>query len=147
MNTLSTFERVKVVRCLVDGNSMRPTARITGIARNTINKLLVELGAACSRFQDTTLRNLSCKRIQVDETWAFCYCKEKQVTEAIAEAHVAGDVWTWAAIDADTKLVPCWTIGQRDPVTADVFVSAMASRLADRVQLTSDGLAAYLDRK
>src|ERR1035438_4033712 len=99
MNTLSTFERVKVVRCLVDGNSMRPTARITGIARNTINKLLVELGAACSRFQDTTLRNLSCKRIQVDETWAFCYCKEKQVTEAIAEAHVAGDVWTWAAIE------------------------------------------------
>src|ERR1019366_7983415 len=105
MNKLTTEEQAKVIRCLVDGCSMRATARNAGVARNTINKLLVELGAACSRFQDTTLRNLSCKRIQVDETWAFCYCKEKQVTEAIAEAHVAGDVWTWAAIDADTKLV------------------------------------------
>src|ERR1017187_2485912 len=143
MNRLCTDERVKVVRCLVDGCSMRATARIAGVARNTIDKLLVELGAACSRFQDTTLRNLSCKRIQVDEIWAFCYCKEKQVTEAIADARFAGDVWSWAAIDADTKLVQCWTIGKRDPVTADVFVSDMASRLADRVQLTSDGLATY----
>src|ERR1035437_7304935 len=126
MNKLSMKERVMVVRCLVDGNSMRATARIAGVARNTIDKLLVELGAACSKFQDTTLRSLSCKRIHVDEIWAFCYCKEKQVTEAIADARFAGDVWTWAAIDADTKLVPCWTIGKRNPVTADVFVSDMA---------------------
>lgn len=143
MNKLNTQERVAVIRRLVDGNSMRATARITGIARNTIDKLLVELGSACSEFQDTTLRRLTCKPIQVDEIWAFCYCKEKQVTEAIADARFAGDVWTWAAIDADTKLVPCWTIGKRDPVTADVFVSDMASRLADRVQLTSDGLTTY----
>lgn len=145
MNKLSMSERVAVVRCLVDGNSMRATSRIAGVARNTIDKLLVELGAACSKYQDITLRNLPCKRIQVDEVWSFCYCKQKQVTTDIAEARVAGDVWTWAAIDADTKLVPCWTLGKRDPETADAFVSDMASRLADRVQLTSDGLATYFN--
>lgn len=144
MNRLSTSERVTVIRCLVDGNSMRATARIAGVARNTIDKLLVEMGSACSKFQDTTLRNLTCKRIQVDEIWAFCYCKQKQVTQEIAETRVAGDVWTWAAIDADTKLVPCWTLGKRDGETADAFVSDMASRLADRAQITSDGLAAYM---
>lgn len=131
MNRLTTEERAKVIRCLVDGCSMRATARIAGVARNTIDKLLVELGSACSKFQDTTLRNLTCKRIQVDEIWSFCYC--------------AADVWTWAAIDADTKLVPCWTLGKRDPETADAFVSDMASRLADRVQHTSDGLATYMN--
>jgi len=145
MNRLSLIERAAVVRCLVDGNSMRATARITGVARNTIDKLLVELGAACSRYQDITLRNLACKRIQVDQVWSFCYCKQKQVTTDIAEARVAGDGWTWAAIDADTKLVPFWTLGKRDAETADAFVSDLASRLADRVQLTSDGLATYLN--
>jgi len=144
MNKLTTDERAKIVRCLVDGCSMRATARTAGVARNTIDKLLVELGAACSKFQDTTLRNLSCKRIQVDEIWAFCYCKQKQVTGDIAEVRIAGDIWTWAAIDADTKLVPCWTLGKRDAETADAFISDMASRLADRVQLTSDGLQAYM---
>jgi len=144
MNKLSIEERAKVVRCLVDGCSMRATSRITGIARNTIDKLLVELGDICSKFQDITLRNLSCKRMQVDEIWAFCYCKQKQVTTEIAEDRIAGEIWTWAAIDADTKLVPCWTLGKRDAETADVFVSDMASRLAERVQLTSDGLATYL---
>jgi IS1 family transposase len=124
---------------------MRATARIAGVARNTIDKLLVELGAACSKYQDTTLRNLGSKRVQVDEVWAFCYCKQKQVTPEIAEERYAGDAWTWAAIDADTKLVPCWTIGQRDPDTAKVFVSDLADRLADRIQLTSDGLKTYLN--
>jgi IS1 family transposase len=143
MNVLSFQERAAVIKCSVDGNSMRATSGITGIARNTIDKLLVELGSACSEYQDVTLRNLSCRHIQVDEIWAFCYCKEKQAMEATAETRVAGDVWTWAGIDADTKLVPCWTIGKRDPVTAEVFVSDMASRLASRVQLTSDGLSTY----
>ena len=128
-------ERVMVVRCLVDGNSMRATARIAGVARNTIDKLLIELGAACSQYQDITLRSLKCQRIQVDEIWSFCYCKQKQVTEDMAEVRIAGDVWTWAAIDADTKLVPCWTLGKRDPETADAFVSDLAARLAERVQL------------
>lgn len=137
-------ERVQIVRCLVDGCSMRATARIARVARNTIDKLTVELGNACSRYQDRTLRNLKSQRIQVDECWAFCYCKQKQVTEEIADRQIAGDIWTWAAIDADTKLVPCWTLGKRDAETAESFVSDLASRLTDRVQLTSDGLKAYL---
>lgn len=145
MNKLSMGERAQVVRCLVDGCSMRATARIAGVARNTIDKLLVELGAACSEYQDRVLRGLSSKRIQVDEIWAFCYCKQKQVTEQIAESRIAGDIWTWAAIDADTKVVPCWTLGKRDAETANAFVSDMASRLADRAQITSDGLAAYME--
>lgn len=144
MNQLTTVQRVQIVRCLVDGCSMRATARIADVARNTIDKLLVELGAACSEYQDRTLRGLTSKRIQMDECWAFCYCKQKQVTQDIAERQIAGDIWTWAAIDADTKLVVCWTLGKRDAETAQEFVSDLASRLADRVQLTSDGLKAYL---
>ena len=145
MNRLTTEERAKVVRCLIDGCSLRATARIAVVARNTIDKLMVELGAACSKYQDTTLRNLGCRRIQVDEIRAFGYCKQKQVTATIADRGIAGDVWTWAAIDADTKLVLCWTLGKRDPETAGAFVSDMASRLADRVQLTSDGMATYFN--
>ena len=145
MNQLSTVERAHVVRCLVHGVSMRATSRITGVARNTIDKLLVELGAACSEYQDRTLRNLNSKRIQVDECWAFVACKQKQVTmENIEQYGICGDVWTWAAIDADSKLIPCWSIGQRDASTATHFVADLADRLADRVQLTSDGLKAYL---
>jgi len=144
MNRLSQSERVQVIRCLVDGCSMRATSRITGVARNTIDKLLVELGAACSQYQDTALRNLRTERVQMDEVRAFVYAKQKQVTPEMAEERYAGDAWTWAAIDADTKLVPCWTIGRRDADSAMAFVSDLASRLADRVQLTSDGLRTYL---
>jgi IS1 family transposase len=115
------------------------------MARNTIDKLLVELGAACLDYQDRTLRNLNCNRVQIVECWAFCYAKQKVVTEVIAARNpFAGDVWTWAAIDADSKLIPCWIIGPRDGVTARVFVNDLADRLADRIQLTSDGLNAYL---
>lgn len=145
MNRLSTDEQVKVVRRLVDGCSMRATARIAGVARNTVDRLLVELGFVCSQYQDITLRNLSCKRVQVDECWAFCYCKQKNVTDEIAERQIAGDIWTWAAIDADTKLVVCWTLGKRDAETAGIFVSDLAARLENRIQLTSDGLKAYLN--
>jgi IS1 family transposase len=123
---------------------MRATSRITGVARNTIDKLLVELGAACSRYQDNTLRNLRTERVQIDEVWAFVYAKQKQVTPEMAEERYAGDAWTWAAIDAYTKLVPCWTIGRRDADSAVTIVSDLARRLADRVQLTSDGLWTYL---
>lgn len=145
MNQLSIADRVAVIRCLVDGCSMRATSRITGVARNTIDKLLVELGAVCLDYQDRTLHNLPCKRIQVDECWAFCYAKSKNVTPEIAAKNpFAGDVWTWAALDADTKLIPCWIIGPRDGVTARIFVNDLADRLADRIQLTSDGLNAYL---
>lgn len=145
MNVLSISERVQVVRCLVDGCSMRATSRITGVARNTIDKLLVELGAACSQYQDISLQNLRSERIQIDECWAFCFAKSKNVKpEHFEDGGYAGDVWTWAAIDADTKLIPCWAIGQRDAATATHFVDDLAGRLSNRIQLTSDGLGAYL---
>jgi len=118
---------------------------MTGVAINTVVKLAVDAGAACSDYQDRILRNLNCKRVQVDECWCFCYAKAKNVTPEIAAKHPhVGDVWTWAAIDADSKLIPCWIVGARDGVSARMFVSDLASRLADRVQLTSDGLGAYL---
>jgi IS1 family transposase len=145
MNRLDSETRCRVVASLVEGNSIRATVRMTGAAKNTVTKLLVELGAACSRYQDSTLRNLSCERVQVDECWAFCYAKAKNVKpEHFDDGGYAGDVWTWAAIDADTKLIPTWELGQRDAATATHFVSDLAGRLSGRVQLTSDGLGAYL---
>jgi transposase-like protein len=129
MNQLDTKSRAHVIRCLVDGVSMRATSRFASVARNTIDKLLVELGEACSACQDRTLRNLNCKRIQVDECWAFVGCKQKQVTLAKVERDgICGDVWTWAGIDADTKLIPCWSLGQRDAATATLFVADLADR-------------------
>jgi IS1 family transposase len=145
MNQLDNVTRCRVVACLVEGMSIRATVRVTCAAKNTVTKLLVELGAVCSRFQDETLRSLGCKRIQVDECWAFCSVKAKNVKpEHFEDGGYAGDVWTWAAIDADSKLIPCWTLGRRDAATTTEFVSDLASRLADRVQLTSDGLGSYL---
>jgi IS1 family transposase len=145
MNRLDTETRCRVVSALVEGNSIRATVRMTGVAKNTIQKLLLELGAASLAYQDRVMRNLPCKRIQVDECWAFCYAKAKNVTSEIAAKNpYAGDTWTWAAIDADTKLIPCWIIGPRDSVTARMFVNDLAGRLADRIQLTSDGLSVYL---
>jgi IS1 family transposase len=108
-------------------------------------KLLVELGAACANYMDKHFVNLSCERVQMDEIWSFCYVRSKNVTPAIkAKNPAAGDVWTWVAIDADTKLIPSWIVGPRDSTTARIFVNDLAKRLANRVQLTSDGLNAYL---
>lgn len=134
-----------MVAALVEGNSIRATVRMTGVAKNTIVKLLVELGAACSDSLDKHLVNLPCKRVQVDEIWSFCYAKAKNVTPEIAAKNpFAGDVWTWVAIDADTKLIPSWVVGPRDGTTARIFVNDLAGRLANRIQLTSDGLNVYL---
>src|SRR5579864_9212621 len=145
MNKLDTAKRAQIVSALVEGCSIRATVRMTGASKNTIAKLLVELGAACSDYLDKTLVNLRCKRVQVDEIWSFCYAKAKNVTpEITAKNPFAGDVWTWVAIDADSKLIPSWTIGPRDGVTARIFVNDLAGRLANRIQLTSDGLSAYL---
>lgn len=145
MNRLDSATRCRVIAALVEGCSIRATVRMTGVAKNTIQKLLIELGAACSAYQDQILRDLPCKRVQVDECWAFCYAKAKNVTPDIAAKNpFAGDVWTWAAIGADTKLIPSWIIGPRDGITARIFVNDLAGRLADRIQLTSDGLKAYL---
>jgi IS1 family transposase len=145
MNKLDTARRAQIVAALVEGCSIRATVRMTGASKNTIAKLLVELGAACSEYLNETLVNLPCKRVQVDEIWSFCYAKAKNVTPEIAAKNpFAGDVWTWIAIDADTKLIPSWIVGPRDSVTARIFVNDLAGRLANRIQLTSDGLSVYL---
>mgnify|MGYP003394346338 CR=1 FL=1 len=118
---------------------------MTGVAKNTITKLLVDLGRACCEYQDKVMRNLPCKRIQCDEVWAFCYAKQKNVPEEKQGEFGYGDVWTWTAIDADTKLVPSWLVGLRDAEYACAFVEDLAGRLANRVQLTTDGHKAYLE--
>ena len=143
MNKLSAEEKVRVVACLVEGNSLRSTVRMTGIHRTTIQNLLVELGAACSEYQDKTLRNLTCLKIQCDEIWSFVGCKEKNAT-AEDKAQGLGDVWTWTAMDSKTKLVPCWFVGSRDGSAAYHFMHDMAGRLSHRVQLTTDGHKPYL---
>src|SRR5688572_16652248 len=108
MNRLPSAKRKAVVAALAEGNSIRATVRMTGVAKNTIAKLLLELGAACSEYQDRVFRNLKLKRVQCDEIWSFVYAKQKHVTSEMLEHGHAGDVWTWVAIDAATKLVPCW---------------------------------------
>jgi len=146
MNTLSREQRVQVINCLIEGCSIRSTVRMTGVAKKTVMRLLREVGEVCASYQDRVFRNLPCRRIQVDELWAFVYCKEKNVTTAIAEKNPkAGDVWLWVAIDADTKLVPSWLLGGRDAGYAFQFISDLQSRLASRVQLTSDGHRSYLN--
>jgi len=144
MNRLTPEKRAQVVAALVEGNSIRATVRMTGVAKNTISKLLLELGAVCSEYLNRVLVNLSSKRIQCDEIWSFCYAKQKNVTPKIAEARIAGDVWTWVAIDAESKLVCSWLVGRRDPGCATEFMQDLAGRLRNRVQLTTDGLKCYL---
>ena len=144
MNKLSLAERARILACLVEGNSIRATVRMTGFAKNTIVKLLAEVGAACADYQDKTLRNLSCKRIQCDEIWSFVYSKERNVTAAKAAPEGAGDAWTWTAICADSKLIVSYMVGERDSKTARAFMQDLAPRLANRVQLTTDGLRMYV---
>jgi IS1 family transposase len=144
MNKLSKEEQVRVVACLVEGNSLRATVRMTGVHRTTIQKLLVELGAACSAYQDKALRNLKLKRLQCDEIWSFVGCKAKNAKTTDHMRKGWGDVWTWTALDAETKLVPCWFVGTRGADSAYHFMHDLAGRLANRVQLTTDGHKAYL---
>jgi IS1 family transposase len=144
MNKLSIEERVRVVACLVEGNSLRATTRMTGTHRGAIQKLLVDLGKACSEYQDKAFRNLKCKRIQCDEIWSFIGAKEKNVTPDQKDEGW-GDVWTWTSMCADSKLVPCWYVGTRDGSAAYHFIHDLAGRLAHRVQLTTDGHKAYLN--
>jgi IS1 family transposase len=145
MNLLNIERRSQVIRRLVEGNSIRATVRMTGTAKNTIVKLLAEIGQACAEYQDKSLRDLPCKRIQCDEIWSFCYAKEKNVPEELRGKFGYGDVWTWTALCADTKLIPCWMVGGRSAAYANHFISNLASRLANRVQLTTDGHRVYLD--
>jgi IS1 family transposase len=145
MNKLSSAKRTAVVAALVEGNSIRATVRMTGVAKNTVTKLLVDLGAACAAFQSEALVNLKCRRIQCDEIWSFVYAKERNADPAMKAAGTAGDVWTWTALDADTKLMVSWLVGGRDAGYATVLMEDVASRLATRVQLTTDGHKAYLE--
>jgi IS1 family transposase len=146
MNRLSRAERATIIRALVEGNSIRSTARMTGAARNTITTLLVDLGKACAEYQDRTLRYLTSTRIECDEIWAFCYAKAKNVPEDHRGEFGYGDVWTWTAIDPETKLVPAWLVGMRDADDARLFIADLRSRLmAPRVQITTDGHKPYIE--
>lgn len=145
MNILSAKQRAQIIHMLVEGNSLRATARMAGVSRNTVDKLLCDVGTACLDFQEQRLRNLSCKHIQCDEIWSFVGMKQKNVPDDLKGMFGYGDVHTWTAIDADTKLVPCWHVGTRGAQAAHEFISDLARRLANRVQLTTDGHKAYLE--
>jgi IS1 family transposase len=143
MNKLNNTKRAQIVAALVEGNSLRATARMCDVAFNTVLKLLPEIGMACMDYQDRAFRNLPCKRIQCDEIWSFVGAKEKNTTPE-KKAEGWGDVWTWVALDADTKLVPSFMVGSRGAWAAKNFMDDLASRLANRVQLTTDGHRVYL---
>jgi IS1 family transposase len=144
MNKLDIAKRAAIVRCLVEGCSIRSTVRMTGASKNTIAKLLIELGDACSKYMDENLINLQSKRVQVDEIWSFIYAKQKNVPVEVGHNQIAGDVWTWVAIDADSKLVVSWMVGGRGAGYARRFLEDLSGRLATRIQLTTDGHQAYL---
>jgi len=145
MNRLPIEERARIIRLLIEGNSLRASTRICDVSINTVTKLLVDVGSACADYQDRTLRNLTCKRIQCDEIWAFVYAKQKNVPAKKQGQFGYGDVWTWTAIDADTKLVPSFMVGNRDGQSARMFIDDLASRLRTRIQLTTDGLKVYVN--
>ncbi len=145
MNRLSQEKRIQIVNALVEGNSLRATSRMVGVSINTVSKLLVDLGQVCAEYQDEALRDLTCKRLEVDEIWAFCYSKQKNIPASKRGRFGYGDVWTFTAICADTKLVPSFMIGSRDGGTATEFMLDLESRLANRVQLTTDGHRMYLE--
>src|ERR1700688_2988628 len=138
MNKLDNAKRAQIVTAIVEGCSIRSISRMTGASKNTIQKLVLDLGEACTKYMDQHFVNLSCQRIQCDEIWNFIAAKQANVTAEMREKNPhAGDCWTWVAIDADTKLVCSWMVGKRDWFTAKQFVEDIASRLANRVQLTS----------
>ena len=143
MNKLTTDKRAKIIRLLVEGTSLRAISRIEDVSINTVSKLLVAAGDACVDFHNNHVRNVKAKRVQVDEIWQFCYAKEKNVSDAKAAPEGAGDTWTWTAIDADSKLIVSWLLGERDRISAYHFIADLAERLTDRIQLTSDGLKLY----
>lgn len=144
MNKLDKKKRAQVVAALVEGASVNGTARMTGVTKQTILRLLADLGAACARYQDEKLRNLPCKRVQADEIWSFCFAKDKNLSEEMKGTFGFGSVWTWTGICADTKLMVSWLVGERSTPYAIKFIDDLASRLAHRVQLTTDSHRPYL---
>jgi len=145
MNKLTTAKRVQVVGALVEGMSINATCRMAGVSKPTVLKLLADLGAACSAYQDKHLVKLPCKRVQADEIWSFVYARRKNVPKSKHGEFGYGDVWTWTAIDADTKLIVSFFVGKRDVQSATFFMRDVAMRLKNRVQLTTDGLRAYIE--
>ena len=144
MNKLSIEKRTQILGMLVEGNSLRAVSRMADCSINTVTKLLVDVGTACAEYQDTHLRNLTCNQIQCDEIWAFCGMKEKNVSEEHKGELGYGDVYTWTALDRDTKMMVSFLVGRRDYEYAEAFISDLADRLSNRVQLTTDGHKAYL---
>jgi IS1 family transposase len=145
MNRLTTQKRAQILGMMVEGVSIPAISRLSGASKNTIVKLLTDAGNACSDYQDRALRELPCNRLELDEIWSFVYAKSRNVKAAKAAPEIADDIWTWTALDADTKLIASWMVGDRSGDTAKVFVADLASRLANRVQVTTDGHVAYLE--
>jgi IS1 family transposase len=144
MNRLSTKDRARILSVLCEGVGVNAACRVTGASKNTVLKLLAEVGEACALYQDRVMKGLTCKRIECDEIWSFVGMKERNVPEELRGVVGFGDVYTWTAIDADTKLVPCWHVGNRSIGAARSFMGDLAQRLANRVQLTTDGYKSYL---
>ncbi len=145
MNKLDAKVRAQILHLLCEGSSIRAVTRLTDASKNTVIKLMVEAGQACAEYHDKHVRNVKARRIQCDEIWSFCYAKQKNVRDAKAAPDGAGNVWTWTALDADTKLIVSWWVGDRSSSTGVVFLRDLKSRLANRVQLTTDGHGAYLE--
>ncbi len=145
MNKLPLEKRVQILSMLCEGSSMRSISRVVDVSFNTVVKLLADAGTACAAYHDETVRDVTAKRVQCDEIWSFCYAKAKNVPAAKKAPAVAGDVWTWTALDAGSKLIVGWLVGGRDAEYANEFMQDVASRLANRVQLTTDGHVAYLE--
>ncbi|HSY24955.1 MAG TPA: IS1 family transposase [Polyangiaceae bacterium] len=144
MNVLDTAKRKQIVSALVEGNSIRATCRMTGAAKGTVLKLLVDLGTACRAYHDANVRGLTCKRVQCDEIWSFVGAKDKNVLPD-EQRYGIGSIWTWTALDADTKLIAAYHVGTRDAGCAYEFMTDLASRIATRIQLTTDGHRAYIN--
>lgn len=144
MNRLPNQKRVQIIAALVEGNSINATSRIVGVSNNTALKLLADVGNACAIYQDRVFRNLTCKRIECDEIWSFVHAKEGHLSPELQGIFGYGDVYTWVAIDADTKLVPCWNVGRRDAESAMAFIKDLSERVSNRFQLSTDGFKAYL---
>ena len=144
MNKLPLEKRVQILTMLVEGSSLRSISRVAGVSINTVTKLLIDAGTACAAFHDEKVRNVTAKAIQCDEIWSFAYAKQKNVRFAKSAPEGAGDIWTWTAIDADSKLIVSWHVGDRSQHTGISFIGDLKARLANRVQLTTDGHKAYL---
>lgn len=140
---MSREKRTQVLHLLAEGNGIRGTARLMDCSTHTVTRLLRDVGEACEHYQDKTLRNLKCERVQCDEIWSFVYAKDKNIQNAKAAPPNAGTTWTWVAFDPDSKLVLCWTLGPRDNETAGIFMKDVSNRIAGRIQLTTDGYTAY----